>query len=725
MNKKSLLVYSLISTALIFSVLIAGCGRELSDRNAPTEVGTAPPTPDNLDISVDDQGLTLTWTISDSTNIARYRIYRSDSTDSDFEVADSTNTRTYTDTGLANGITYFYQISSVDSSGFEGYLSETVSAMPEIYAIIINDNLNTTSQLDVELTLIAPEGTRYMRIANDSSFTNAVWEDFAPEKSWRLNPPDGEKMVYVGYRDANDNPLSRFKYDSIVLDRFAGIDSVLENTSGQTMTAGDVIRFTIYTTDSETNGEAFVQMESLQRNIYLYDEGTGADATANDGIYTADFTIPPGVEVTNASITGHFTDEAGNAAEPREATSTVDIQNPPEAVRLLPPLASPENPTSIDLNWSPTEESDFAFYRIFRKTTPGVDTSSTLVTTVSTPSQTSYTDEDLAENTVYYYRVYIYDQSNLFAGSNEDSALAGVDEPPDTVTLFQPYNVAEDSLSLSWTQTSSNDFSAYYVFRAESADFSDSLIVTTISSVAGTNYNDGSLSQNTTYYYKIGVLDRGGNSSVSNMVNATTLTNTPPDTVTCNSPFNITDSSMTITWSACQAIDFSAYWLFRSEDDFATDSSLVTTVSSRLGLSYVDTGLEPATAYYYKVIVYDEGGLYSISNTVNATTATVPAPTAVTLLPISVADSSGVSLRLTWTMNEDEGFASYKIYMDTTSPVTPASNLMATITNQSTTTTVLNNFGYSQTYYFRVYVYNRADDYAESNEQSINVAPPF
>lgn len=56
-----------------------------------------------------------------------------------------------------------------------------------------------------------------------------------------------------------------------------------------------------------------------------------------------------------------------------------------------------------------------------------VDENSTLVTTITNSDQNTYTDEGLNSGTVYYYKVYVYSNTNIGSASNEVSATTSRD----------------------------------------------------------------------------------------------------------------------------------------------------------------------------------------------------------------------------------------------------------------------------------------------------------
>ncbi|MBW7885692.1 MAG: alpha-amylase, partial [Caldilineaceae bacterium] len=88
----------------------------------------APAAPANLAVAEGDGQLGLTWdAVSDA---AAYRVYRSPVTGGGYvQVAEVTGT-SYTDTGVTNGLIYFYVVTAVDAAGNEGAASSEASGLP-------------------------------------------------------------------------------------------------------------------------------------------------------------------------------------------------------------------------------------------------------------------------------------------------------------------------------------------------------------------------------------------------------------------------------------------------------------------------------------------------------------------------------------------------------------------------------------------------------------------
>ncbi len=522
-SKSALAKISIVIVSIFLMILSVSCDRSIRSPIAPARNMDIPPTPFGLNAFVGDGIITLNWSIENDSSIAIYNIYRSDSITGQFRLIDSTETKAYLDTGLVNGVAYFYRVSSLNEKRFESYPSISVNAIPQVYGIIIDNNRKATNSLEVNIRIIAPEDVRYMRLADDSTFENSVWEYFDSTRVWYLSPPDGEKRVYAEFRDNDDNLTAGYYFDSITLDRIAVIDSVTENSYGSVKTAGDTINFIVYA--GEIGGGAYIDIEGGPEGVDLYDNGINGDSVADDGVYSLDYIIPEGVEVVNAAITGHFTDMLGNIADGKQAAKRINIQSSPQGVRL--------------------------------------------------------------------------------------------------------YDI-----------------------------------------------------------------------------------------------FNITDSSVSISWSANTDDDFSEYRMFRSDNNFE-DSVLVEIITDRNTVASNDYDLLPYTRYYYKIWTYDNFGLGSPSNVDSVLTDSLPDPSPVYLFPIIAVDSAnGVALGIHWSQNNDYGFESYRLYTDTDQFVDWTSILIADIGQQDSTYIQIGNFEYSQTYYFKVYVYDRMGHYIGSNEQSITTPDP-
>jgi fibronectin type 3 domain-containing protein len=597
---------------------LSSCGRKLGPLSSEEGGSDLPPTPENLTALVGDRSVRLSWEVSDSTTYS-FKIYRSDSSNAQLELVDSATVREFTDNGLVNGQSYFYQVSCVNASGFEGYKSRRVEAVPDAFGILIENGSEFVNSIAVNLSLIAPLGTDHVMLSNDSAFTDGVWTNFAPTRSWFLTAGDGKKWVYAKFRDLLGNPTLHYYHDSVTLDTKASILRVGENSGGTVLEVGDTLHLLLES--GETQGEASVDIGELVTGIELYDDGSFGDSEADDGIYEHDYIIPTGLEAEEEPIVGHFTDRAGNLATDLVGTGAVTIRNPPDAVHLFRPYAPPESRGVMVLHWSRSDDQQFAFYSIYRSTSSGVDLNSTLVTCLNDPGITTYTDSNLVEDLYYHYVVYLFDNHTLYSASNEDSARTGKNSAPQPSVLYQPYGENWWTLHLSWSENEDADFANYQLFRGGQSNFSDSILIKVFAPRESTYYEDSTLTGDSTYYYRLMTYDQGGLYSASNLVSGTTLENMPPESSTLLTPRLINSDSLKLTWSLNDEIDFESYRLYRLDgSDTASvgdDDLLLTIETDRESGEFVDPDLTKGQSFSYRLYTHDKGGLSSRSNAVS------------------------------------------------------------------------------------------------------------
>ncbi len=93
----------------------------------------------------------------------------------------------------------------------------------------------------------------------------------------------------------------------------------------------------------------------------------------------------------------------------------------PPGVYLYPP--SHITGRSMLVSWSPCQDSGFSSYRLYHSTSAQVDTASELLVTDTLSSDTTFCHTGLAENTWYYYRIYVLSSDTSLRVSNPTSEL--------------------------------------------------------------------------------------------------------------------------------------------------------------------------------------------------------------------------------------------------------------------------------------------------------------
>jgi hypothetical protein len=172
----------------------------------------------------------------------------------------------------------------------------------------------------------------------------------------------------------------------------------------------------------------------------------------------------------------------------------------------------------------------------------------------------------------------------------------GNDTGGETTKPSIPTNVkataeSSSSISVSWSEVSGA--TSYKVYRAASASGTK----TEVETLTTTTYTDTGLKAKTTYYYFVTAVNSGGESGYSSSASAETKAAPPPKP---NTPYSIAietpgSTSLTLYWDSASGA--TGYKLYR-RSSIATEWVLVYTGTAR---KYKDTGLIPATTYYYRV----------------------------------------------------------------------------------------------------------------------------
>lgn len=295
--------------------------------------------------------------------------------------------------------------------------------------------------------------------------------------------------------------------------------------------------------------------------------------------------------------------------------------------------------TQIDLSWNPAvdPETGVAEYIVYREDVE-----------VGRSPAANYSDTGLNPATTYTYRVSAVNGDGLEGAKSSPQNVRTLDpEPPPPPTNLTATAFSSSAIDLAWTASTATDLIGYRVLR-------NGTTVATLGLV--TAYRDTGLQGFTTYNYTVVARDSEGlESGPSAPAQATTLDATPPTT-----PANLVatatgTTSIGLTWaaSADPETGVAGYKVFRGGVEIATVGQT----------SYQDSGLNPATAYTYRVRAVNGQNLESaLSNQASATTLDGTGPTVPTNL---VATATGTTtIGLTWTASTDpeSGIAGYRIF---------------------------------------------------------------
>lgn len=403
---------------LLLLFLVAACSTYNPTGTGDTTLLNAPT---NISFRFVSGAVEVSWQFGgDLTKLQQFRVYRRAVNEIAFTriALVGALARVYRDTTAAIGTPYQYQVAAVNKSNVEGQPSDAASITPSVFGVQINNGAKFTNRRTVTLLFNVPNNTALMMIANDPAFTGAIWETFANNRTWDLTAGDGLKSVYVKFR-TTDQGASDVTSANITLDTIALINAITHDGAGRALIAGAVLHIRLDA--GEARGNASVNLidnasSAQDVNLRLYDNGSNGDAIADDGVYELDYRIRPDLEFVQAFAYGNFTDAAANQALQRISPTSFAVQFPPAAVTLSNPVA---DTTGLKLTWSTSNAKDFANYRVYRSLSSPVDSTVAPLTIINDNAITTYRDTGITPGTTYFYRVFVYDRSGLFAGSNQ------------------------------------------------------------------------------------------------------------------------------------------------------------------------------------------------------------------------------------------------------------------------------------------------------------------
>ena len=208
--------------------------------------------------------------------------------------------------------------------------------------------------------------------------------------------------------------------------------------------------------------------------------------------------------------------------------------------------------------------------------------------------------------------------ATLVTDLENDLPIATVPSPPSELTATG----LSSQINLSWTTPSNNGGSAitgYKIYKSTSSG--TETLFAAIGNV--TLYNDTSVTNGLTYFYKATAVNSIGESLQSNEANATTVASTThPSAPTVLKAIATSYSRIALFWTAPAnngGSPITGYEIERSNDGGATWSAIISNTGTN-ATKYANTGLAPSTTFDYRVSAINDMGTSAPSNTANATT---------------------------------------------------------------------------------------------------------
>ena len=387
---------------------------------------------------------------------------------------------------------------------------------------------------------------------------------------------------------------------------------------------------------------------------------TASDSNAAIVIVIPDRTIPVnsgassgtiGLDVGDNLMSVVVTTEAGNTKTySLTVTRLAVVTGVPVAPQGLQAIAAD---SEVTLSWNTV--SGATNYTVYWNTTGSVSTTDA---SINTGSNIQFPHTNLTNDTTYYYRVVASNATGDSVLSSQVSAtpvapVPGVPAAPQGVQA----TAGDTEVALSWNTTSGATSYKVYWNTTGSVSTSDA----SINAGSNTQIPHTSLTNNTTYYYRVAASNASGESVLSSEVSATPVaasTEVPAAPLSLQATAD--DAQITLSWDAATGADsYAVYW---------TDTGVFSPENSMdIGnnTQYTLTGLTNGTRYFCRVYAINSIGQTS-SNVVSATPE-IPVPL------VFQAIAGDGQTELSWDAVGTQTY-NYKVYWSTSSNVSTLDN---------------------------------------------------
>jgi len=470
----------------------------LADQNndpEPTPTPKKPGAPTSLTSTAGDAQVTLSWKAPSNNGgaaIDYYVIYQNGK-----DVAHVKATSTVVK-GLSNGVSYSFAVAAHNSAGI-GTLSSTVKATPHA----------SVQTPGAPSSLKASPGDGEVRL------------------SWIKPADDGGAAVnyYVVYQNGKD--VAHVTTTSTVV---KGLDNgvsysfaIAAHNSAGIGTLSPTVKASPHALIQTSGAPTALRASPGDGEVRLYWDEPGDDGGAAIDYYIVyqDGKDIAHVNVATATVTGltngvqySFAVAAHNSAGPGAKSNAVSVTPSLSIVAPGAPMNLTAVPSldQVQLTWNPPATdggSAITGYNLSWSLDPNGTFDYMLL------SETSYVHGGLEHSTTIYYRVSAINE----VGEGEKSEVISVTTLSPTGSTNLSASVVNGSVSLEWTAPAGEEsnITGYNIYRGENQTAMEYLASTT-----GTEFLDGDVQSNMTYYYEVRALQKSGEGEIIGSVNVST-----------------------------------------------------------------------------------------------------------------------------------------------------------------------------------------------------------
>lgn len=596
----------------------------------------------------------------------RYRVMRATTPSGPYTAVSHPAENEFLDTGVSNGVTYYYVVRAANEGGKSGYspeVSATPLAPPAVPAGLVAVPGNGTVALTWQTVPDATSYAVYRAPGPEGPFT--VLATPSTPATIDSQATNGTTCVYaVSARNAGGES-ARSPIVSAVPLAPPAVPAGLAAAPGKNqvlLTWNPSPRATGYSIRRATTAAG--PFEPI---------GSGPDCSFADATVTNGTAYHYVVSAVNPG---------GESAPSTPVTAT--------------PVAPPPPPTGLQvsagdgrvtLSWSPAPRA--TSYSVRRSYAPGGP-----YATIATPATPTHIDPTAENGSRFFYVVAAVNAGGESAPSVEIAATPV--GPPAPISALEA-TAGNGQVSLHWPAV--ENAASYVVKRSLEAEGT----YVPIATVPGCAYVDSGLTNGTVYHYRVNAVNPGGGGLDSGTASVTPIAPPAPPTGLAAAPGN---HEIELKWVASARA--STYLIKRA----TVRGGPFVTIGTSVGLVHQDPGLENGKTYYYVVTAVNAGGESAPSSEAQATPVDPPdVPTNVT------ATAGNNQVLLSWSAVAGATYYRVKRATDKRGPYVTAGNV-------SRLSYVDNGVENGKAYYYVVHALNAGGRSAHSARVTATPVPP-
>jgi fibronectin type 3 domain-containing protein len=320
---------------------------------------------------------------------------------------------------------------------------------------------------------------------------------------------------------------------------------------------------------------------------------------------------------------------------------------------------------SVRLDWEAPGDADVDGYRVYRSSGPAVAATAQYFMLELGYEALFWDDITVEEDETYHYTVTAVDEvpneSPPAAAASAEVADLQAPATPEGLAITAPD--AGGELVISWERVDDKEVEFYTIYTSSSSGGPYATLVDREVKDRPEHRHQG-LTDGDTYFYRVTASDDADPPNESPLSDA--VSGTPRDALAPATPLGLLvvpvpgGGSLEVSWTANTEDDLAGYYLYRRTSDGALQDKIATLGPGET--YHLDTGLENGKEYLYAVAAFD--GAPNVSPQTPEASGT-PADSVPPGAPGNVRTTvTGGTVTVSWDAVEDEGVETYIVYVE-------------------------------------------------------------